>query len=138
MDQRLLSDEFPRSAAYHPDWLIANGMGSNTIWLTEWLASAMRLEPGMRVLDLGCGRAVSSVFLAREFDVQVWATDLWISATENVERIRHAGLQDRVFPVHADARALPFGNGFFDAVISVDSFSYYGTDNLYLNFATSS
>lgn len=133
-DRRLLSDRFPRSSRYHPDWVIANAMGSNSLWLTEWLCSAMNLKPGLRVLDLGCGRAVSSIFLAREFEVQVWATDLWISASENSQRIADAELGDRVFPIHSDARALPFAAGFFDAIISIDSFSYYGTDNLYLNY----
>jgi cyclopropane fatty-acyl-phospholipid synthase-like methyltransferase len=133
-DDRLLTDTFPRASQYHPDWVIANAMGSNTLWLTEWLAGAMDLKPGMRVLDLGCGRAISSIFLAREFDVQVWAADLWISVTENIQRISDAGLTDRVFPLHADARALPFAGGFFDAIVSVDSFSYYGTDDLYLNY----
>jgi cyclopropane fatty-acyl-phospholipid synthase-like methyltransferase len=37
----------------------------------------------MRVLDLGCGRAATSIFLRREFGVQVWATDLWTNASEN-------------------------------------------------------
>ena len=76
---------------------------------------------------------MSSVFLCREFGVQVWATDLWFSASENLQRIRDAGVGDRVFPIHADARSLPFAAGFFDAVISIDSFPYYGTDDLYLS-----
>lgn len=80
-----------------------------------------------------CGRAVSSIFLAREFGAQVWAADLWISASENTQRIRDAGLSDRVFPLHADARELPFAAGFFDAIVCVDAFSYFGTDDLYLN-----
>ena len=67
----------------------------------------MDLRPGMRVLDLGCGRAISSIFLAREFSVQVWATDLWINATENLLRIRDAGLNHQVFPLHSDARRFP-------------------------------
>ena len=46
---------------------------------------------GAKVLDLGCGRAMSSIFLHREFGVQVWATDLWFSASENLQRIRDAG-----------------------------------------------
>ena len=58
----------------------------------------------MRVLDLGCGKAVISVFLAREFAVQVWATDLWISASDNSKRIADHGMSDGVFPIHADAR----------------------------------
>jgi SAM-dependent methyltransferase len=86
----------------------------------------------MRVLDLGCGRAASSIFMRREFGVQVWATDLWFSVSENIERIRDAGVEDGVFPIHADARSLPFAAEFFDAIVSVDSFCYYGTDDLYL------
>lgn len=133
-DGRLLAERFPRASKYHPDWVIANAMGSNVLWLTEWLAAAVELKPGMRVLDLGCGRAISSIFLAREFDVQVWAADLWIGASENTQRIHDAELSDRVFPIHTDARALPFAAGFFDVILSVDSFSYYGTDDLYLNY----
>src|SRR3954452_25210630 len=102
--------------------------------MTEWLTEALALRPGMRVLDLGCGRVMSSIFLRREFGVQVWATDLWFSASENLQRIRDAGVEDGVFPIHADARALPFAAGFFDAVVSLDSFPYYGTDSLYLAY----
>ena len=134
MDNRLISERFPRSSKYHPDWVIASvGGGANALWMTEWLAEAMTLQPGMRVLDLGCGRAMSSIFLHREFGVQVWATDLWCNATENLNRIQDAGVENGVFPIHADARALPFAADFFDAVISIDSFIYYGTDDLYLN-----
>src|SRR6187397_1698981 len=133
-DERLVFDQLPRASQYHPEWVLANASGgANSLWLTEWLATALDLRPGMRVLDLGCGRATSSIFLAREFGLQVWATDLWCSASENLSRIRDAGLEDRVFPIHADARSLPFANGFFDAVISIDSYFYYGTDDLYLN-----
>jgi SAM-dependent methyltransferase len=97
------------------------------------LSEKLDLRPNMRVLDLGCGRALSSIFLHREFGVQVWATDLWFSATENVERVRDAGFEDGVFPIHADARSLPFAAEFFDVIVSIDSFPYYGTDDLYLN-----
>jgi cyclopropane fatty-acyl-phospholipid synthase-like methyltransferase len=50
----------------------------------------------MRVLDLGCGRALSSIFLRREFGVQVWATDLWFSTSENRQRILDAEVDDGV------------------------------------------
>jgi SAM-dependent methyltransferase len=92
------------------------------------------MRPGSRVLDLGCGRAASSIFLRREFGVQVWATDLWFNVSENIQRIRDAGVEDGVFPIHADARQLPFAPEFFDAIVCIDSFSYYGTDDLYLNY----
>ena len=134
MDPRLISDRFPRASRYHPDWVLAAVSGAaNPLWLTEWLAEAMDLRPGMRVLDLGCGRALSSVFLRREFGVEVWATDLWFSAQENLQRVRDAGVEDGVFPSRADARALPFSEGFFDAIVSIDAFMYFGTDDLCLN-----
>lgn len=65
---------------------------------------------------------------------RVWATDLWFSASENFQRVRDAGAQEGVFPIYADARSLPFSEGFFDAVMSIDSFMFYGTDDLYLNY----
>lgn len=134
-DERLVSDRFPRSSKYHPDWAIASASGgANALWLTEWLAEKLDLRSQMRVLDLGCGRAMSSIFLRREFGVQVWATDLWFSAANNLQRVRDAGVDDGVFPIHADARSLPFATEFFDAVVSIDSFVYYGTDDLYLNY----
>src|SRR6187455_2913720 len=133
-DQRLVSNQFPRASAYNPEWVLASvSGGANPLWLTEWLCEALDLKPGMRVLDLGCGRAMSSIFLRREFGVQVWATDLWFSPSENIQRIRDAGVEDGVFPIHADARSLPFAADFFDAIVSIDSFFYYGTDDLYLN-----
>jgi len=129
----LASERFPRSSRYNPDWILAGvSGGANSLWLTEWLAEAMPLRPGMRVLDLGCGRGLSSIFLHAEFGVQVWSTDLWFSVDERARRIHDAGMSDAIFPIHADARALPFAADFFDAVISIDSFVYYGTDDLYL------
>jgi SAM-dependent methyltransferase len=134
-DLRLRSERFPRASEYHPDWVLAGvSGGANPLWLTEWLGEAMDLRPGMRVLDLGCGRAMSSIFLAREFGVQVWAADLWFSASENLQRIRDAGVESSVFPLHIDARSLPFADEFFDAIVSIDSFVYYGTDQFYLNY----
>jgi cyclopropane fatty-acyl-phospholipid synthase-like methyltransferase len=130
----LKNDRFPRSAKYDPEWVAKGWMGPNVLWLTEWLCDRIDFKPGMRVLDMGCGKALSSIFLAREFGVQVWANDLWIGASENWERIREAGVADRVFPIHAEAHALPYGEGFFDAVVSLDSYQYYGTDDTYLDY----
>ena len=44
--------------------------------MTEWLAESLELGPGMRAPDLGCGRALSPVFLRREFGGQARADDL--------------------------------------------------------------
>ena len=39
-DERFLSARFPRSSAYHPEWIgAAISGGANPLWLTEWLAA---------------------------------------------------------------------------------------------------
>ncbi|MGE5558198.1 MAG: SAM-dependent methyltransferase [Bacillota bacterium] len=130
--EMMADPRYPFAAKYDPDWIIGNEMGSHCLWLMEGLCREMRLKPGMRILDMGCGKAISSIFLAREFGAQVWATDLWIPAAENWDRIKEAGLTDRIFPIHADARALPFADEFFDAAVSINTFQFFGTDDTYL------
>jgi SAM-dependent methyltransferase len=125
---------FPRSNTYDPDWVMDNQMGPNALWLMEWLGRDMDLKPGMRVLDLGCGTAMTSIFLAREFQVQVWAADLWVNQDENWERVRKAGVEDLVCPLRLEAHSLPFAFEFFDAMVSADSYQYFGTDVLYLPY----
>lgn len=126
--------EFPKSNSYDPEWMMSHQMGPNAVWLAEWLTDGMQLEEGKRVLDLGCGKALTSIFLAKEFGVQVWAADLWMSPDHNFRRAKEAGVDHLVFPLKAEAHALPFAEGFFDAVVSVDAYQYFGTDELYLGY----
>jgi ubiquinone/menaquinone biosynthesis C-methylase UbiE len=134
MQELLKNDRYPRSVKYDPAWVLKGWMGPNVLWLAEWLSEKMVLKPGMRVLDMGCGKALSSIFLAKEFGVKVWANDLWVSATENWQRIKEAGLENEICPIHAEAHALPYAEGSFDAIVSLDSYQYYGTDDLYLPY----
>jgi cyclopropane fatty-acyl-phospholipid synthase-like methyltransferase len=112
--------------------MLENQMGPNALWLVEWIAEALPLSAGMRLLDLGCGRAMTSIFLAREFGVQVWATDFWITPDYDWQRALEAKVGDLVFPLRAEAHSLPFPQGFFDAAVSIDTYQYFGTDELYL------
>ena len=80
-----------------------------------------------RTLDLGCGFALTSFFIANETDADyVYAYDLWIPATENYRRIQDNHLEDRVIPIHGDAMELPFSHEYFDAIVSVDAYHYFG------------
>ncbi|MGI9616518.1 MAG: SAM-dependent methyltransferase [Acidimicrobiales bacterium] len=125
---------YDRSNGYDEAWVAENQMGPNALWLTESLCEVLPIEPGMKVLDLGCGKAVSSIFLAKEFGARVWATDLWIGAGENQTRVVEAGVDDLVTPIHAEAHTLPFAADFFDVVTSLDAYQYFGTDDLYLGY----
>ncbi|MDQ3579222.1 MAG: methyltransferase domain-containing protein [Actinomycetota bacterium] len=134
LETTLALPRFPRTSGYDPLWTIKGAMGPHPLWLLEDLTTQVPLHPGMRVLDLGCGRGLTSVFLAREFGVQVFAADLWIKPTANFARFRAAGVDHQVFPIHSEARDLKFAKGYFDAVISVDAYQYFGTDQLYLDY----
>lgn len=119
--------------SYDDMWMKENMMGPNAIRMAEELTRTMEMRPGMRVLDLGCGRGMTSVFLAREFGVQVFAADLWIPATENWARFCAMGLADEIVPIHAEANDLPFADGYFDAIICVDAYHYFGRSDTYFD-----
>ena len=130
----LYENRFPRSNKYNPGWIIKNEMGPNPLCLAEFLAEPFDLKPGMRVLDLGSGKGITSAFLAKEFGVQVYAVDFdqwegWTSPEMRWNNAKEQGVEHLVIPITADARKLPFAKGFFDAIICVDSYFYYGKED---------
>ena len=112
-------------------FLQENMMGPNAWILAEELTSDLPIKRGMRILDLGCGRGISSIFLAKKYEAEVFAVDLWISATENFARFQQMGVAQQTVPLQFDARQLPFAQSFFDAVVSIDSYHYFGNNNTY-------
>jgi SAM-dependent methyltransferase len=129
----LKRDEYPRSNGYDAEWVLGGDMGPHPLWLLEDLARDLDLKPGMRVLDLGSGKGATSVFLAKEYGVQVWAADLWIDPTEAAANIASQGV-DGVVTVKAEAHTLPFAHGFFDAIVCIDAYEYFGTADGYLAY----
>lgn len=102
-------------------------MGPNGIRLLEEMLEHYPLKRGLRLLDLGCGKGLTSLYLAKETNAMVFATDLWISATDNYKRFTEWQIANQVIPLHADANDLPFANDYFDAIICIDAFHYVGT-----------
>jgi len=105
-------------------------MGPNGFLLLEELiepcASAFE---GARVMDLGCGQGATSLYLVKETGAaQVFSAELWTPATDIEQNFVSWGVDDCAFPIHADANALPFAENFFDAVVSVDAYHYFGRE----------
>ncbi len=50
---------------------------------------------GLRILDLGCGTGITSLFLAKETGARVFAVDLGCSATDNQKRMEARGVGDQ-------------------------------------------
>ncbi len=120
--------EYPKTARFDKILLNQCMMGPNCLKLLEALMSHAPLPQAARVLDLGCGMGLTSLMLCGEYGAKVFATDLWIDAGENLKRFEAHGCGESIIPIHADANSLPYANGYFDAVVSVDSYHYFGTE----------
>ena len=126
--------EYIRSRKYDTAVLHEKIMGPNPVKLTEELLLNHNIPPGSIVCDLGSGQGLTSVFLAKEYGFKVYAADLWSDPEENMLFFTKMGLKkDQIIPVKADASHLPFRKEFFDAVVSVDSYNYFGRDPRYLD-----
>lgn len=109
------------------EFLKSTMMGPNAMRLAEEMASHLNINENMRILDLGCGCGLSSLLLVKKYGASVFAADLWISPTDNYERFQSIGIDDKAIPLSVDAtKGLPFANGYFDLLFSVDAYHYFG------------
>ena len=126
--------QYPLSEKYNTPELMTKIMGPNPIKLEEELLKDHRIPTGAVVCDLGSGQGLTSVFLAKEYGFTVYAADLWSDPEENQKFFDRMGLsEEQIIPVKADAEHLPFEKEFFDAVVSADSYNYFGRDRDYLD-----
>lgn len=122
------------SKKYDTEELQSKIMGPNPVKLEEELLLGNKIPKGAKVCDLGSGQGLTSVFLAKEYGFRVYAADLWSDPEENRKFFDSMGLdKDQIIPVKADATDLPFEKNFFDAVVSTDSYNYFGRDESYLD-----
>ena len=125
--------QFPKTATFPIGIVREKIMGPNPLKLAEELLYDADIPRGSVVLDLGSGTGITSALMAREYGLTVYAADLWSNPSDNMRFFESLGLTNRqVIPLKADATALPFAEGFFDAVVSIDSYSYFGRDSAYL------
>ncbi len=126
--------DYIRSKKYETPELMAKIMGPNPIKLEEELLRDNMIPQGAVVCDLGSGQGLTSVFLAKEYGFTVYAADLWSEPAENQSFFDEMGIpKGQIVPVKADAADLPFPKEFFDAVVSTDSYNYFGRDPAYLD-----
>ncbi|OIP87888.1 MAG: SAM-dependent methyltransferase [Rhodobacterales bacterium CG2_30_65_12] len=98
------------------------------------IAAKLRIEPGMRVLDIGCGWGGMGLTLARDYGAEVVGVTLSKEQhTMAVERVRAAGLEGRVDVRLVDYRKL---HERFDRIVSVGMFEHVGVPhyNEYFSF----
>lgn len=104
-------------------------MGPNSLRILQELLGKylLNLTADDAVLDLGCGKGLTSLAVAGETAARVYANDLWISAEDNAKRFEAWGAHEQVVPVHEDANHLSFDERFFQALVSIDAYHYFAT-----------
>ncbi|PIA69186.1 C17 cyclopropane fatty acid synthase CfaB [Pseudomonas sediminis] len=94
------------------------------------LCRKLRLQPGDRLLDVGCGWGGLARFAAREFAAEVHGITLSQAQLDLArQRVAEEGLGERVTLELLDYRDLP-QDGRFDKVVSVGMFEHVGHANL--------
>lgn len=126
--------KYIKSEKYNTPALMKKIMGPNPVKLEEELLINHKIPQNAIVCDLGSGQGLTSVFLAKEYGFTVYAADLWSDPEENQKFFDDMGLDNKqIIPVQADATKLPFDKELFDAVVSTDSYNYFGRDEHYLD-----
>lgn len=128
---------FSKANSFSRSIMLERSMGPNPLKLCEELleTAPLTIPDDSVVLDLGSGTGLTSALLAREYGFTVYAADLWSNPSDNLRFFESVGLSNKeIIPLRVDAVTLPvpFANDFFDAVVSVDSYNYFGRDSHYL------
>jgi cyclopropane-fatty-acyl-phospholipid synthase len=91
----------------------------------ELVATKLGLQPGQRVLDVGCGWGSFAIHAATHHDARVVGITLSRSQAELARRrVADAGVADRVEIRYADYRAID--DGPFDAIASIGMVEHVG------------
>jgi arsenite methyltransferase len=104
------------------------GMEQEHLSITQQTLAVMGLKPGQKVLDLGCGAGWASRLLAQSVAGDAPGQVVGLDVSD--EMIRHARANtkdlDNVLFVTGSAQQIPWEENYFDRVLSVESFYYYG------------
>ena len=130
--RRFLDADMQYSCAYfaRPDMTLEEAQAAKK----AHLAAKLRLEPGMKVLDIGCGWGGLGLELAGRYGVQVHGVTLSQEQLAVAQRrARDMGLADRAKFTLTDFRDV---KGPYDRIVSVGMFEHVGVPNYQAFFET--
>ena len=130
--RRFLDADMQYSCAYfaRPDMTLEEAQAAKK----AHIAAKLRLEPGMKVLDIGCGWGGLGLELAGRYGVQVHGVTLSQEQLAVAQRrARDMGLADRAKFTLTDFRDV---KGPYDRIVSVGMFEHVGVPNYQAFFET--
>ncbi|MCZ7561792.1 MAG: cyclopropane-fatty-acyl-phospholipid synthase family protein [Burkholderiaceae bacterium] len=142
-DRRAIEYHYDVSNEFYAAWLDPRMVYSCAYFRTgdEDLATAqvqkldhvcrkLMLAPGQTLLDIGCGWGAMAIHAASRYGVKAVGVTLSTNQFELArERVREAGLEDRVEIRLQDYRDIP-GDAGFDRISSIGMFEHVGLKNL--------
>lgn len=104
-------------------------MGPDCTIILNELLEGYENNNEIRILDLGCGKGLTSIIIAEKYkNAIIYAADLWVEATDNYKFFKEQGYENRIIPLNTSAENLPFAYHYFDIIVSIDAYHYFGTD----------
>jgi cyclopropane-fatty-acyl-phospholipid synthase len=119
------AEHWQYSCAYWPEG-VTTLAGAQEAKL-KLIARKLHLAPGQEVLDIGCGWGGMAIHLAREHGVRV--TGITLSEEQAAlarQRVRDAGVADKVTILLEDYRDTAASGRKFDRIVSVGMFEHVG------------
>lgn len=91
----------------------------------EEFTRLLELEPGMKVLDAGCGQGVVAGYIAGKHDVNVTGVTITPHEVKSArKRALKNGVESRTSFLLADYATLPFADDTFDRIYTTESLSH--------------
>jgi len=133
----LIREAYELSVLRHPTGIAAPY--DSKLWENALAVESLsKLPPESNVLGVGAGLEVTSFMLANR-GLNVFASDIYLAADQwdepalkafalNPELVFPNYSRERIFPMHVDARFLPFPDEYFDGVYSSGSLEHFGSE----------
>jgi hypothetical protein len=133
----LIREAYELSVIRHPTGL-STPLDSKLWENAKAVQTLSALPPESNVLGVGAGLEITSFMLANR-NLNVFASDIYLAADQwdepalkafalNPELVFPNFNRKRIFPLHVDARFLPFPDNYFDGVYSSGSLEHFGSE----------
>jgi SAM-dependent methyltransferase len=120
---------YPELAGLSCNEIYHDFFGGGGLYLVVRMLRLLNLHPGQVVLDLGCGKGESSLYMAKHCEVRVKALDLCTPAEFLARKFAERGVGELISALQLDATGpLPYAQKEFDAIFCMNSFNFYGAE----------
>ncbi len=110
-------------------------MGPDSYIIINELLKNKITDDKIRILVLGGGKGVTSIDMEEKYkNADIFAVDLWVEAKDNYIFFKENNIDNRIIPLNCDTEKLPFAESYFDIIVSVDAYHYFGLEKDFFKY----